>query len=545
MTRDAASTPHPGGRPEIDAAAHERLVAALMRHLAATQPGAAPRRVRTHISSLILTEADGAPGGEGRAYKLKRPVRLPFLDFSTRARRRHFCEEELRLNRRTAPDLYLDVVPVTGSVEAPVIDGEGEAIDWVLRMRRFDPGDELRVLAVSGALAAADIDALAAHLAAFHAALPPLGPRAQPAKTTWQWASESLDELLSHPGRPAACSPQAVAALRGTLGARFDSLASLQRDRAAHGFVREGHGDLHLGNLVRWRGQVMAFDAIEFDPALRCIDVIDDVAFTYMDLRAHGLAPLAWRFINAWAERTGDYAGLPLLDAFAAYRALVRAKVALLDDDSAGFARYWPLATRLAQAAGTPRLMLTMGLSGSGKSTVARLLAEGQGAIRVRSDVERKRLHGLAPMDRVAPGSAAQARLYGREATRRTYARLGELTGQLLAGGLNVVVDAACLRQDEREAMRQLARRHGAAFTLVSCTAPQALLLSRLEARTRAGDDPSDATPEVLALQQRVQEPVPADWAACTRIVINDGDLDTLRERVARLEIGQTPENVE
>ena len=519
--------------------AHDQLVAGLVRHLAAASPGVVPQVVQTHISTVILA-------GES-AYKLKKPVRLPFLDFSTLAQRRFFCEEELRINRRTAPQLYLDVLPVTGTVEAPVIGGPGAPLEWMLRMRRFDAAGEFGALARAGRLQATQVDALAAHLAAFHLGLPPVdkvqAPDATPAaerpevrqaprKEAWYWAAASLDEIAADPLRPATCTQEAVAAVRTALGGQFARLAPLMAQRRAAGFVRECHGDLHLGNLVDWHGQVLAFDAIEFDATLRHIDIVNDVAFTFMDLRAAGLPALAWRCINAWAEHTGDYEGLALLRTFAAGRALVRAKVALLSGgDVAGFARYWTLAERLVLPPPVPRLVLTMGLSGAGKSTVAQGLAEALGAVRVRSDVERKRLHGLAPTARPGPG----ADLYGHAASVRTYARLGALAEALLAAGLPVIVDAAFLRQDERAALRQLALHLGVPFALVRCVASDAVMQARILARARTGTDPSDATPDVLALQQRVQQALPQDWSPWTHEVVNDGTLEALGQQVRAL----------
>lgn len=526
----------PDSDPATDLPAHAQLVAGLVRYLSCVRPAVVPEVVQTHISTVILA-------GD-LACKLKKPVRLPFLDFSTLAQRRFFCEEELRINRRTAPQLYLDVVPVTGTLQAPVIGGTGEPVEWLLRMRRFDTAHEFRALARAGRLQGAQVDALAAHLAAFHQGLPPVdapqapdvmaAPEAPPAprKDAWSWATATLDEIAADPLRPATCTPEALAAVRAALDDRFTRLAPLTAQRRAAGFERECHGDLHLGNLVEWQGAVLAFDAIEFDASLRCTDIVNDIAFTFMDLLAADLPALAWRFVNAWAEATGDYEGLSLLRTFAAGRALVRAKVALLSGgDFAGFARYWALAVRLLQAPPAPRLVLTMGLSGSGKSTVAQLLAEALGAVRVRSDVERKRLHGLAPTARPGPGSD----LYARDATVRTYARLATLAEVLLAAGLPVVLDAAFLRQDEREALRQLALRLGVGFALVRCVAPEAVLQARITARAQAGADPSDATLEVLALQQRVQQAVPPDGAPWTHEVLNDGSLDALELQVRAL----------
>ena len=517
----------PAHPAQAAATAHEQRVAGLVRWLAAADPREPLAVVRTHISTVILAGP--------LAYKLKRPVRLTFLDFSSLSQRRFFLEEELRINRRTAPQLYLDVRPVTGTVDQPVIGGDGEPADWVLRMRRFEADGEFASMAGAGLLQARDVEALAGHLAAFHRSLVPLtaeAPGGLPPKDARQWALESLDDIAANPVRPPECSMDDLAALRRGIDETFTQAQPLVDQRRAQGFVRECHGDLHLGNLVRWQGEVFAFDAIEFDARLRCIDIVSDVAFTFMDLLAKGLRPLAWRFINTWAARTGDYEGLTLLRLYAAYRALVRAKVALLSGgDTAAFMVFWCLAKELVRGPQRHRLVITMGLSGSGKSTVACALADALGAIWLRSDVERKRLHGLAPTGRPQPGSD----LYGATATRRTYARLGELADNLLAAGLPVVVDAAFLRRDERAAMRALAARLGVNFSIVVCTAEPAQLQARIVQRLQAGKDPSDATLEVLAQQQGVQEPLTPDEHGHAVQVVNDGALEALADPVRGL----------
>ena len=498
-----------------EADVHATLTEHLIRHLRHTHAGTGEVRVvHTHISTVLLA-------GDF-AYKLKRPVRLPFLDFSTLERRHHFLQEELRLNRRTAPALYLDLLPITGQPDAPQLGGTGPTIEWALRMRRFGPGGDFRAMAEAGTLTPHHIDALADHLAAFHLALPASAP--VPGGSLLRWASDSLDEVAASAQRPTTCTPTAIKHLREQLLPRLahpqPSIEKRQRD----GWVRECHGDLHLGNLVEWQGRVMAFDALEFDPALRHTDVMADLAFPFMDLLAHGLPTLAWRLVNRHVEHTGDFEGLCLLPALAAYRALVRAKVALLPPSEPGsFQRCWDLAHRLLVPQ-RPLLVLTTGLSGSGKSTLAQMLTEQLGAVRLRSDVERKRLFGLAPTAR----PEAALGLYTPDATQRTYARLGTLAQTLLRGGLSVVVDAACLREHERETLRALAQACGAAFALVTCDAPTPLLQARITARQAANHDASDATLDVLRMQQAVMEPLPADWAPFCHRVVNDGDLETL-----------------
>ena len=500
---------------------------ALLAGDAFTSPPAERRLIETHISSLVL---EG-----GLAWKLRKPLKLPFLDFSTPELRRADCDEELRLNRRTAPDHYLDVQPVTGSVEAPHIGGAGTAIDWVLRMRRFDDAHGLDRLAAAGRLSAAQVDALALNVARFQQALPRSPTGFGTSQVVLDWALKNLDELDASPAT--AAHGASLAALRRWTADEFDRLAPLIEQRRAQGFVREGHGDLHLGNIVLADGAPLPFDAVEFNPALRHIDLVADIAFTFMDLLRHGLPRLAWRFASGWAEAGGDHGGLALLRFYAVYRALVRAKVALLraaqgDAQAAGaFERDLALAAAIAAPRSTaPRLVLTTGLSGSGKSTVALALVEALDAVRLRSDVERKRLFGISPLDdRNASLRPAAAELYSPQAGERTYARLAEIAATLLDAGIDVVVDAAFLRRTERDDFAALARQHRAHPVLVDCRAPEAVLRERLQRRAAEGRDPSDADGAVLTRQLRWHEAPAADEPALT--LDTDIDLPTLLAR--------------
>jgi len=489
--------------------------AALLRHWCREPPwpdDGPPTLVQTHLSSLLL--------GRQWVLKLKKPLALDFVDFRDPARRRQACEDELRLNRRTAAPWYVDVLPVSGSAEAPRLGAGGEAgapWDWALRMRRFDETSTYDRLAAAGTLGAAQVDALAARVAAFHQALPPSPAAWGDPQAVLGYA---LDNLRTLDATLPAQAP-ALAALRGWSHARHAAIAAALARRRAQGRVREGHGDLHLGNVAWIDGDAVPFDALEFDARLRHIDILGDAVFAYADLLDHGLPALAWRYLGGWVEACGDHDGLPLLRWFAAYRALVRAKVAAVrarqpDADAATAAaattaaqRRVALALAIAQPP-RPRLVLTCGLSGSGKSSVAQQLAERLGGLRVRSDVERKRLHGLAPTARPAD----PATLYHAGATRRTYARLLAIARWAVEGDLSLVVDAAYLRRDEREALRALARGLGVEATIVECRAPAAVLRERLARRAAAGHDPSDATAEVLALQQRVHEPPAPDEGA-------------------------------
>ena len=432
---------------------------------------------KTHISSLLLAGDD--------VFKFKRPVKLPFVDFSTRALRRHFCEEELRLNRRTAPQLYRGVVTIGG-----------EPALW---MRRFDDTLLFSHLARTRRLTPAHIDALAASIARFQATLRPSPPSVNAAALAQRWAGDNLRDLAGL-GQP-------LDDLVRWTAARAEALAPLWRARQAAGAVVEGHGDLHLGNIVWHQGQPLLFDALEFNADLRHADRLADPAFTFMDLLDHGLPSLAWRLMSQWLEAGGDWDALPMLRWSAAYRALVRAKVALLQDQPADAERRIALARQLAFPTEAPQLVLTSGLSGSGKSTVAMMWVQALGAVRVRSDVERKRLHGLAATARPAD----PATLYNAPSTAATYARLGEVAQAALAGGVSVVVDAAALRRAERDALRQVAADAGARFRLIDCTAPEATLAARIRQRMATQADASDADLGVLAHQLREREPLGAD----------------------------------
>jgi len=511
-----------------DLAAHRALVERLARPEAWFEPVEGFERIETHISSVVLAGP--------YALKLKKPLRLEFLDFSTAALRRHSCDEELRINRRTAPQLYLRVVALTGSAQQPRIDGLGEPFEWGVLMRRFDNAGLLDRLARDGRLGGSQVDALAACIARMHGDEPasPAG-FGDPASIA-RWAEDNLREL-QRDGRDD--ERERLDALARWTHETHAHLAPLMAQRRAGGFVREGHGDLHLGNIVLLDGQPVPFDAIEFNPALRHLDVIDDVSFTFMDVWAHGRPDLAWRLISGYLGHTGDYAGAPLLRWYAVYRALVRAKVAGLrarqgGDDAAGTRRlHLDLAERL-QRAPQPWLVVMFGLSGSGKSTVAQGLVESLGAVCVRSDVERKRLFGLAPTERVGD----EAALYRTEATARTYDRLGEAAAALLRGRINAIVDAACLRRHERDALRAVAAQRGARFVIVECTAPDAVLRQRVVQRAAQGRDASDATLDVLSLQQRVGEPLAADERADAVRIDTDVAVASLQHRCRALAAG-------
>ena len=467
--------------------------------------------LETHISYVLLTGK--------HAYKLKKAVDLGFLDFTTLASRRFFCEQELRLNRRLAPELYLDVVAITGTIDEPVIDGKGPVLEYAVKMREF-PQDALasRVLD-RNELGVADIDMLAAKVAAFHATSQKAAADSTfgAPETILRAALANCKSLLAGAASPA--ERRTIEALHTWTEREHAARNAAFRGRREGGFVRECHGDLHLGNIAVIDGEVTIFDCIEFNEQMRWIDVMSEVAFTAMDLQDRGHAELAHRFVNAYLEITGDYAGLSVLRFYLVYRALVRAKIALLRAIQLppGEARaplyaerdgYLRLAEAYARSP-EPAILITHGITGCGKTTLSQALLEQIGAIRIRTDVERKRLHGLAP---TARSDAATARmLYGADATRRTYDHVLHLAASVAAAGFVAIVDGTFLRRWQRDRFRRLAAELGIPFVLVAFSASEGVLRRRVAERARRGTDASDADVAVLEHQLGVRQSFGAD----------------------------------
>jgi aminoglycoside phosphotransferase family enzyme/predicted kinase len=451
--------------------------------------------ITTHISWVLLTPEF--------AYKIKQPLRLPFVDYSTLQARRHCCEEEVRLNARLAPTLYLGVERVTGSIAEPRLGGPGAVLDYAVRMRRFADGALFSERLAAGTLGAPQVDALAALLARFHEQA-----AVAAADSGFGQVPQRLAVALAalEGARPLAARTER-AALREWLERASADLAPLWGARLQRGRVREGHGDLHLDNVVCLDGGVAAFDGIEFDPALRWIDVVDDIAFPVMDFGARGRSDFGWRLLDGWLARTGDHQAVPALAFACVYRALVRAEVELMrgrHEVACGYfdtARTWSLPR-------APALTITHGLPGSGKTFESQRFLERTGAIRLRSDVERKRLFGL-PM--LADSRASAVELYTPEATARTYAHLLATARALLRAGWPVILDAAFLRRDERDAARQVASELRVPFSILLCQAAPAVLRQRLASRT---GDASEADAAVLERLMAAGEPLAEDERA-------------------------------
>ncbi len=455
--------------------------------------------VQTHISWVLLA-------GDW-AYKIKKPLKLRFLDFSTLELRHQLCQEELRLNRRFSPELYHSVVPISHTQQDPQLDGPGVPIEYAVKMRRFEESARLDRVCARGELQPAQLSELAAALWDWQsaAAKAPAGSMLGEPQTLMAPVRDNCTDLLA--AFADAGLKARILALRAWSETQFQQLAPQMQARKRDGWVRECHGDLHLANLVLLGEHIRPFDCIEFSDSLRWIDVVSDMAFVYVDLLAHGQPGLASWFLNEALGHSGHYAAAALLRFYAVYRALVRAKVAAIGQTQDA-ATYLALAERLATAP-TTRLIITHGVSGCGKTTASTALlhadTHGQ-TIRLRADVERKRLFGLAPLAR--SNSAHNAGIYTPQAHIQTYERLHTLAGLLLRAGWSVVVDAAFLQHKERAMFRALAQETGAQFSILAPQAPLAELRARIQARAAHGRDASEATLVVLEQQLQTLEPL-------------------------------------
>jgi aminoglycoside phosphotransferase family enzyme/predicted kinase len=498
---------------KIESADAELDIRELLRPEAFPHPVDAIDLKETHISWVVRTGAF--------AYKIKKPVKLDFIDASTLQRRRFLCEEELRLNSRLAPELYVDVVPITRSQEHLAVAGRGPVVDYAVRMHQFPASDELPALLEREEVDTAQCAALGEKLAQFHFDAAVSEPRRTPEKTQQMYDSVlgNLAQLLTH-----LDSPQPAAQLGQLVDWTHDQADLLEpifQMREQSGFVRECHGDLHAANIVRVNDRLVPFDCIEFNPELRWIDVISDVAFLVMDLASHGRRDLAFALLSRYVEVSGDYDGLRVLPFYAVYRALVRAKVdALMVEQvparAAEFRERLQKRVAAAQewtAPGRPVLILMHGASGSGKSWLSGQLVPAVHALRLRSDLERKRLAGIAPT--TSAGAGVREGIYSPSFTHRTYSRLADCAESCLRAGLSVIVDASFLEVTDRRAFRALATRLKVPWVIVSCEADPIRLSQRVDERARQHKDASDATLAVLDAQLRAIEPFEADEERC------------------------------
>ena len=463
-----------------------RIIAALLDAKRYPHPAKTVKLVETHISWVLLA---------GRyAYKIKKAVHPGFLDFTTLAARLYYCNEEIRLNRRTAPKIYHDVVPIGGSFDNPVMGGL-PAMEYAVRMKRFSSGNTLDRLAARGKLLPFQLDLLAAKIASFHENLPPAGIDSGYGTGMLEVARASFDELHKFLNDD-------LSNLQKLVENEYASCAHFFAQRLKQGFVRECHGDLHLGNIALVRGDPVPFDCIEFDPKLRWIDVVEEIAFPVMDLLFRECPGLAYRFLNAYLERTGDYGGMKAFRFHLSCRAVVRAMVDAMRGKKSSCRKHLALAAAILSRR-KPFLIITHGLPGSGKTTLSQAVLEKLGAIRVRSDMERKRLAGLPSETRSHSGIASG--IYSLDASRAAYSRLLELAREVLSSGFPVIVDAAFLSAGERGRFRNLAQNLSAPFIIASLKAPRSSLEERILARK---NDASEADLAVLDALEASSEPL-------------------------------------
>ncbi len=456
--------------------------------------------IQTHASIVLLT-------GD-IAYKLKKSVNFGFLDYSTVTKRQHFCEEEVRLNQRGAKELYLGVLPISKQGDKYQFGNEGEIVDHAVKMVQFPQLALLSNMFESGQITTSDLEEVGQAVTLFHA-------QAQTSEYISSFGTvakirQSIDDNYrqteKYVGR--AQTQQQYTETKAYTDRFLLEHSQLFLDRIAGGFIRECHGDLHLRNICRWQTKILLFDCIEFNEPFRFVDTMYDVAFAVMDLEARGRKDLANRFLNAYVEQTGDWAGLQVLPMYLSRQAYVRAKVTsfLLDDrgisseDRAAAAEiagnYYRQAweyTRSKQG----RLIMISGLSGSGKSTLGKQIAESLNGVQIRSDAVRKHLGGISLLTK------GDDSLYTPEMTASTYQQVLSLGAKIATQGFTVILDAKYDRQSLRAAVIDLAQSEGIQLDIIYCMAPENVLLDRLAQRT---GDIADATVDLLASQQAAWE---------------------------------------
>jgi uncharacterized protein len=487
-------------------------------------PGAYPylakrvELVETHISWVFLAGPF--------AYKVKKPVNFGFVDYSSLERRRHFCHEEVRLNRRLAPDVYLDVVPVSLWANSLRVEGAGEVVDYAVKMRRLPRERMLDHLLASGKVSVVDVERLARHIAAFHAQAgtgPQIDAFGSPTVIGLNWR-ENFEQVDPFVGR--WLRHDQFARTYAFVHRELDRLAPLFEQRVRQGRIRDCHGDLRCESV--WMddaGGYQVFDCIEFNERFRYGDVASEVAFLASDLDWRGRPDLAWSWVEAYVAASGDEGLRAALPFYKCYRAFVRGKVEALAQQSVasveGRCKHGRAAREHFELAEwytlrfPPTLFVTCGQVGSGKTTLARGAASILGLPLLSSDVVRKQLAGVDPRDRRP--AQLDGGLYRPELVRSTYDELFRLAGDLLRRGQSVILDATFGRAAERQRAAQLARGAGAHFVILNVEAPDSVIYQRLLARSRGEPTESDAGAEIFEqVKTRFERP---DGVPATQLV--------------------------
>jgi len=470
--------------------------------------------IETHISWVLLTGP--------YAYKIKKPVNFGFLDFSSLEKRKHYCEEELRLNRRLAPQLYLDVVAIHGSEDKPNLHNTGPVIEYTVKMKQFPQSAQLDRLLGNNQLLTEHIDELAHTVAAFHQSIesvPTDSPYGDVEHIT-EPVLENFSQIRNCINDPAALS--SLTEVEDWSKQQLDKLRETLTHRKQQGFIRQCHGDMHLRNIALVNDDIIIFDCIEFNTNFYLIDLMSEIAYLVMDLEDRQQHHFANRVLNTYLEITGDYEGLRVFNFYKVYRAVVRAKVDALrtsqeEKDSTeyketftDFMQYLQLAKSYTEPT-KPVLLINHGLSGSGKTYGTRQLVEILPAIAIRSDIERKRLfeknQDQHHIEDINHG------LYSQQASEKTYQRLVELARSILASGYNVIIDAANLKQSQRQLFLELKwdeadALFGRRITILHYTASPDTLRERVKKRMKKEKDASDATLEILEHQLKNHKPL-------------------------------------
>ncbi len=480
--------------------------------------------IETHISWILLTGPF--------AYKIRKAVDFGFLNFTSLEQRLFDCEEELRLNPRTAPDLYVGLVAIYGSAEAPSLQpSAGSIFEYAVKMRQFSQSSLLSEQQQKHLLQDSQIIKLAELIAQFHQQIPSATTDSDFGSPATLWSVMEQNFLEIRPRLAEADDLKQLQQIENWSRHQFQQLKPLLLQRKSAGFVKECHGDLHLDNITIYQDKICPFDCIEFNPKYRWVDSLNDLAFLLMDLEVRGRSDYSRLLLDRYLQINGDYSGLPLMSWFKCYRALVRAKVTLLGDPQLTlesqeiYRRYANLAESYTQT-DPPQLLLMHGLSGSGKSWLSSQLLQQYSLIRLRSDVIRKQLF------------ATSGNIYHEEITQKAYIHLAQLSHQLLSTGSSVIVDATFLKRPQRQLFTELAGQLGIPIHLLNCEVSMKLAEQRILDRAQQKNDPSDATYEVMQEQWHSRDPVsPEEQIHKIDVDMERPDLDHIRRELGVKEI--------
>jgi len=468
--------------------------------------------IETHISWIILT-------GD-YAYKIKKPIHFSFVDFSTLEKRQFYCHEEMRLNSRLAPDLYLSIVDITGDPENPSFKNTGKTIEFAVKMRQFSQKSMLSYLSAQNLLRKQHIKDMVNEIAKFHLQIDRVsaeGIIGTPDNIHY-WAKDNFEQIESKLEDQEDLAVLKV--IKGWVEREYSKRYIQFHQRRNLGFVRECHGDMHLGNMVLIEDKVTIFDCIDFNEQLRWIDVISEVAFVVMDLHERKHSDYAYQFMSWYLQHTGDYKGFIVFPYYFVYRAIVRAKVAMLrmaqssitDIQKKTIQKEFKLYIELAENYIKKRkatLVITYGLSGSGKSTYSELLVGPLGAIQIRSDIERKRLYGYSAAENTTSGT--DKNIYSKQSSKETYEYLAIIAEHVISSGHSVIIDACFLHREQRNKFRILASELQVPLIILEFNATVDTLKQRIVARAEDRNEPSEADVDVLNHQLQKSSPLRRD----------------------------------